>query len=208
MKGKKIAVVVSLVILAAVAGVAMLLLPNYLSGQKNYKLMKSYIEDAHGEDYEIVEKSLGSAGASGRNPDYLRVTQNGITYVVYAENGEITGDTYDENYEGKIVCDRVMEQVKNSGVTLPDFEERDIVISGRSEGNGGVWLIINIKDSTDYRSESWLYEVFCVLEKEYSDFGLLITAGEDVTNNGTVYSLDYQSGEKIENIEDFWVRFH
>lgn len=225
--GMKIVKIVGIiVILAVIICLAVGILPSYISSQKNYKLMKKYISDTYGDDYDIVEKSLGTIGASGRNNDYVRVKQHGITYVVYALDGEIMEDTYMENYAGKIVCDYIMEQLNKNDVELPNFDNRDILISGTVTANtypttiksyddvkkmgGSVWITINIKDSTDYKQEKWLYDVYCLFKDEFSNFTIHITAGVDYTNSGTVYTMDYQSGygDDIADIDAFWDRFH
>ena len=175
---------------------------------------EQYISAKYGSNFTIVGYVAEQQSASGMRPARVEVVQNGITYTVEVQGGQVVSDNYSEKKAEAIALETIDENLKKNGkyplytnrdvyyncdvaVTDPGLLQIDVDLSNAktysdieqiADAAGGIataYINVAVKDSADYRTEAWLYDYYLACQEEFECYELSIQVFE--INNPTTY---------------------
>lgn len=151
---------------------------------------------SHGSNYTIVREGFDRYGDSGRNPDFMVVSQNGFEYTVYAENGIVTEDTYVKSEAGFLF----VSQFEKDAASLLKGHSYDVSGILETDGIMRVHFYIYNCDIFNPENEPWIYDLYSQLYDDHKDIDFSFTAnlyrgpdkGEDHNNRQDVRFISVQ----------------
>lgn len=192
----------SIIVILVICVLVGFLAQHKISGLYNYHIMKSYISQTYGSDYEIIDKSLGEMADSGRCEDFLSIRQGDVYYRVTSMGGKITSDNHDICQAGNIERDIILSDI---GYTLSG---RRITIQGQYESDiNHASFSIYINDNLDFTKEEWLFDYYKDASSRYNTFFLFVIISDPTTGLIT-YSESFTEYSDINSIDRFWAEFN